>query len=250
MLVSSPDAAYEIFQHIMNAPAGENVIDILHAIRADSSQSAGCKRMAAQVAAIAERNQVLTDIREYRRWCPVLARYSFHTQKLTNATPPAPGRRPNADTPSVKPPIPPPSVKPNVPQRLTMLFYLVCEVSGSPETDLNSLNQSLGLMRRALAAEPTVDGIARMCVISFAEYAKIVLPMGSTGRPVPPLKGVTEDADYGAAFSLLGKTIKEDLFRFGERTTSRFTSPVCSFLLSGVARDRRWAAVFRRTLNS
>jgi hypothetical protein len=199
------------------------------------------------VAAIAERNQVLTDIREYRRWCPALARYSFHTQKLTNAPPPASGRRPNADTPSIKPTIPSPSVKPDVPQRLTMLFYLVCDISGSPKTDLHALNQSLGLMRRALAAEPSVDSIARMCVISFAGSAEIVLPMGSTGRPVPLLKGVTEDADYGAAFSLLGKTAKDDLFRFGERNF-KVCQPCVFFFTFGVPGDRRWAAAFKRTL--
>jgi uncharacterized protein YegL len=247
MLVSSPDVAQEIFQHIMNAAAGESIIDILQAIQADGVQSAGCLRMAAQVAAIAEQNPMLTDIREYQRWCPALARYSFHTQKLTNVPPPAPGRRPDADSPPVAPARPQPPAKPFRPQPLAMPFYLVCDVSDSAETDLHALSQNLGRIRRTLAAEPLVDNIARMCVISFASSAKIVLPMGSTGRPVPPLKGAAGGANYGAAFSFLGKAIRNDIIRFREGNYKIYR-PCVFFLTAGTPRDRRWAAAFKRTL--
>ena len=236
MLVSSPDAAHEIFQQIMNASADEGIIDVLRVIQADGVRSGPSVRLAGQVAGLAEQNPTLTDVREYQRWCPMLARYSFHTRKLAAAAPPARDRRPDAHSPSGAPAASKPSVMP---------FYLVCDMS--VKTDLHTVNQSLGHLRKAIAAEPLVDDIARICVISFADSAEIVLPIGSVGRPVPSLKEEGGEANYGAAFHLLAKTIRRDIAQFREANYRPYR-PCVFFFTVGAPRDRYWAAAFKRSL--
>jgi uncharacterized protein YegL len=62
--------------------------------------------------------------------------------------------------------------------QLVMPFYLICDVSYSMSQDMGSLNDGVRRLRRAIVAEPVVDDVAQVCVMSFSDTARIVMPMG------------------------------------------------------------------------
>ena len=238
MLVSSPDAAHEIFCQIMNAPAEADILDLLRAIQRDGIRSAECLRLAAKVVKVAEQRPMLTEVREYQRWCPRLARYSFHTRKLTNVEQSARDSRPVS---------PPPSGAPTDPKPLVMPFYLVFDVSHSAEPDLRTINQDLRHLRNAIVTEPAVHDVAQICIISFAGSAKIELPMGSVEKPAPPLRAAEGDANYSTAFKLLASTIRRDMRLFFEANYAVFR-PCVFFFTAGAPGDRYWVHAFKRAL--
>jgi len=73
-----------IFHEIRRAADEE---DILTVLAAASSFTEGdfCARMRSELARISGQIPVLADIAEYRRWCPTLSRYSFHTRTMTGS---------------------------------------------------------------------------------------------------------------------------------------------------------------------
>jgi KAP-like P-loop domain-containing protein len=93
MLVSSPEAAHQIFQQIMDEPPDSDILKILTAIPDAYPRMQECVRLSRQVAALVEQIPAETGVREYQRWCPVIARYSFHTRTLTNVVPQNPPRQ-------------------------------------------------------------------------------------------------------------------------------------------------------------
>jgi hypothetical protein len=84
VLVGSPATAQLIFRDLMAAPAGNDVVTVFTSAASTHVADANrCARIAAELAAIAEDTPLLTDPEEYKRWCPTLARYSFHTRTMT-----------------------------------------------------------------------------------------------------------------------------------------------------------------------
>ena len=87
VLVASPVSAQGIFRDIGTAPDDSNILTVL----AGASEFTGggfCDRIRAELARIAETTPMLTNIEEFRKWCPALARYSFHTRTLAGEPPP------------------------------------------------------------------------------------------------------------------------------------------------------------------
>jgi len=88
VLVGSPAAAQRIFRELMDATADSDIRTIFaKTATADFAEGHLCARIGAELTRIAEDTPLLAAIGEYQRWCPTLARYSFHTRTMT-AEPP------------------------------------------------------------------------------------------------------------------------------------------------------------------
>jgi hypothetical protein len=82
VLAGSPATAQHIFREIMSAAGGSDIRTVFAAASA-FTEGDFCSRLHAVLAAIAEDTPLLGAIEEYQRWCPELARYSFHTRAMT-----------------------------------------------------------------------------------------------------------------------------------------------------------------------
>jgi hypothetical protein len=90
VLVGSPAVAQRIFRELMAETADSDILAIFaKAATADVAERNLCARIGAELTKIAEDTPMLIATGEYQRWCPTLARYSFHTRTMT-AGPPAP----------------------------------------------------------------------------------------------------------------------------------------------------------------
>ncbi|MGH3624591.1 MAG: hypothetical protein ACRDQ5_22860, partial [Sciscionella sp.] len=99
-LVGSPALAEGVFQRLL-ATSHDDIIEFL----TDTAQTDGhdlderqlCHRIGIELRRIGQDTPLLTEIGEYRHWCPILARYSFHTRTLATRSHLIPGQAPHAD---------------------------------------------------------------------------------------------------------------------------------------------------------
>jgi WD40 repeat protein len=97
ILVGSPAAAQRIFRELMAAtPEGDILTVFAKTGAADSPESNLCARIGAELRRISEDTPLMLATSEYQRWCPTLARYSFHTRTMT-------ARPPSIDAPASLP---------------------------------------------------------------------------------------------------------------------------------------------------
>ena len=90
VLVGSPATAQRIFHELMAATPDTDILTIFaKAASADFAEGHLCARIGAELAKIAEATPLLAATGEYQRWCPALARYSFHTRTMTAEPPPS-----------------------------------------------------------------------------------------------------------------------------------------------------------------
>ena len=84
VLVGSPAAAQRIFRGLMTATPDCDILTVFaKAAATDFPDCHLCARISAELARISEETPLLTATSEYQRWCPTLARYSFHTRTMT-----------------------------------------------------------------------------------------------------------------------------------------------------------------------
>jgi hypothetical protein len=89
LLVGSPAAAQRIFRELITVTPESNILTVFaKAGAADFPESHLCARIGAELVRISEDTRLMTATSEYQRWCPTLARYSFHTRTMT-AKPPS-----------------------------------------------------------------------------------------------------------------------------------------------------------------
>ena len=137
----------------------------------------------------------------------------------------------------------------SVEQWLVMPFYVVCDVSWSMFNDIVKLNEGLHQLVRAIRAEPIVDDVARIGVMSFSDTARVVMPLGQTSESTLqdlPLEGGT---NYSAAFLALKETIDADIADLKKRGMKMFR-PCVFFLSDGEpnSSDSNWKTTFINTL--
>jgi len=131
--------------------------------------------------------------------------------------------------------------------QIVMPFYLICDVSGSMYGDMPALNDSVQRLRRAVVAEPVVDDVAQICIMSFSDSAKVVLPLQQMSETAIPALSVVGGTNYGAAFRLLAQTIASDNASLKSKGY-RVYRPCAFFLSDGAPGDGDWHQTFTDTL--
>jgi uncharacterized protein YegL len=137
----------------------------------------------------------------------------------------------------------------NVPEQgaLVMPFYLVCDVSQSMTASIPALNQSLRALWQAIVNEPVVDDVARICIMTFSDTARVVVPLGRITETALPTLGVECGTNYGAAFQELARTIAYDNQALKVQGYKVYR-PCVFFLTDGMPLDEDWEGTFRSTL--
>ncbi len=130
---------------------------------------------------------------------------------------------------------------------MVLPFYLLCDVSYSMGPAIQELNDGIARLRRAIVAEPAVDDVAHICIISFSDAARVVLPMTQMSENAPPSLHPEGGTNYGEAFRLLARLIQQDTVDF-KRQGYKVYRPCAFFLTDGEPSDRDWHEVFVRTL--
>jgi len=131
--------------------------------------------------------------------------------------------------------------------QLVMPFYLICDVSYSMYREIPALNDGVRRLRQAIVAEPVVDDVAQICVMTFSDKAKVIVPLGPLSECEIPLLSAENTTEYGAAFHLLADTIEQDRVRLKE-LGYRIYRPCAFFLTDGLPTDHDWHQVFVETL--
>jgi uncharacterized protein YegL len=133
------------------------------------------------------------------------------------------------------------------PGQLVMPFYLICDVSYSMYREMAALNEGVKRLRRAIVAEPTVDDVAQVCIMTFSDTAKVVVPMGPMSESEFTELTPENATNYGAAFRKLAETIVQDHARLREKDY-RVYRPCAFFLTDGLPTDPDWHRTFVSTL--
>ena len=131
---------------------------------------------------------------------------------------------------------------------LVMPFYVLCDVSWSMCNDIDKLNEGLQELVRAIRAEPIVDDVVRIAVMSFSDTARVVLPLGQASEGTF-LQDLTPEGgtNYSAAFRALKSTIDEDIADLKKRGLKMFR-PCVFFLTDGEPYDTDWKTMFSSIL--
>jgi uncharacterized protein YegL len=131
--------------------------------------------------------------------------------------------------------------------QLVMPFYLICDVSYSMSGDMTDLNAGLERLRRAIVTQPVVDDVAQICVMSFSDQAKVLLPLGQLSEAALPKLSVEGGTNYGSAFRELAAAIGRDRAAL-KAAGYRIYRPCAFFLTDGAPTDRGWHQTFTSTL--
>lgn len=131
--------------------------------------------------------------------------------------------------------------------QLVMPFYLICDVSFSMYREMSALNEGIRRLRRAIVAEPAVDDIAQVCIISFSDSAKVVVPMGPLSESDIPELNAENATNYGNAFRALAQAIEQDSTKL-KRQGYKVYRPCAFFLTDGLPTDEDWRNTFANTL--
>jgi uncharacterized protein YegL len=131
--------------------------------------------------------------------------------------------------------------------QLVMPFYLICDVSASMHREMPALNEGVKRLRRAIVAQPVVDDVAQVCIMTFSDEAKVIVPMGPMSECEIPELTSENLTNYGSAFRLLARTIEEDSAQLRE-LGYKIYRPCAFFLTDGLPTDRGWHKTFASTL--
>ena len=242
-LVGSPAAAQRIFQDIMDASSDSDILTVLaRTATEDGAGQPDCARLSAQLAAIARDTALLTITREYQRWCPDLARHSFHTRALTLQASPLALNDAPASTDDREPWS---EHENDEPSKLVMPFYMICDTSDSVHDQIAAMHDGLERLRQSVVAEPVVNDVARFCVISFSDEAKVVAPLGRISAV--PVLTAGGSAHYGRLFGLLAQRIAQDSQDLKAQGYRVYRSCVF-FLVASKPADHDWHDTFMNTL--
>jgi uncharacterized protein YegL len=131
--------------------------------------------------------------------------------------------------------------------QIVMPFYLLCDVSYSMTYDMAALNEGIRRLCHAIVAEPDLDDIAQICVMSFSDAGKVVAPLGQvSGMDLPSLT-VEGGTNYGGAFQALARAIEADLAALKKEGYKAYR-PCAFFLSDGEPEDSDWHQTFTTTL--
>ena len=131
--------------------------------------------------------------------------------------------------------------------QLVMPFYLICDVSFSMYREMGALNEGVRRLRQAIVSEPVVDDVAQVCIMTFSDKAKIIVPMGPMSESEVPELTAENATNYGLAFRALAEAIEKDSANFRDKGL-RVYRPCAFFLTDGLPTDQDWYKTFASTL--
>ncbi|WP_433227980.1 vWA domain-containing protein [Actinomadura formosensis] len=132
--------------------------------------------------------------------------------------------------------------------QIVMPFYLICDVSYSMTNDMPALNDGVKRLRRAIVAESVVDDVAQICVMTFSNDAKVVVPLSQMSETAIPELAVEGGTNYGSAFRELARVIEDDRAKL-KAQGYRVFRPCAFFLTDGEPLDRDWYQTFSSALH-
>jgi uncharacterized protein YegL len=131
--------------------------------------------------------------------------------------------------------------------QLVMPFYLICDISYSMLADMPALNIGVRKLCQAIVAEPIVDDVTQLSIISFSDTARVLMPLGQMSESAVPTLSVEGGTNYGVAFRLLAQQISEDSANL-RRQGYRIYRPCAFFLTDGEPGDADWRRTFNEQL--
>jgi uncharacterized protein YegL len=133
------------------------------------------------------------------------------------------------------------------PGQVVMPFYLLCDVSYSMRGDMAELNDGVRRLKGAMLADPVVDDVARFCILSFSDRARVVVPMTQLSTARIPRLTEGGGTNYGAAFHELARAIDDDSTSL-TRQGGKLHRPWAFFITDGAPSDETWHQTFTSTL--
>ena len=82
-----------------------------------------------------------------------------------------------------------------------------------------ALNDGVQRLRQSIAAEPLVDDVAHISVMTFSDTAKVVMPLSQMSETAMPTLSVEGGTNYGEAFRELARVIPADAAALKARGT-------------------------------
>jgi hypothetical protein len=82
ILAGSPTMADQIFRQILKAPEEDDLVTVLATADPSIIGDGSLRNISAELQEIMRQPKSPVKVADYRPWCPVLARYSFHTRSL------------------------------------------------------------------------------------------------------------------------------------------------------------------------
>lgn len=134
-----------------------------------------------------------------------------------------------------------------------MPFYLVCDVSAAMYHEMATLHDGAMRLRKAILGHPVLDDVARVCVMTFSDDAKVVVKLTRMselpeGMPVFSSEDLPKSR-YGVAFRRLAKEMAEDYAAL-RRNGQLVYRPCVYFLTGGEPTDPDWRDTLTETLTA
>lgn len=129
--------------------------------------------------------------------------------------------------------------------QVVMPFYIICDVSGSMEPDMNDLNAGVANLREEIMKDPVADDLAMLSVIAFSDTARTVMPLN-----FPSLMQVQQLTsggltNYTAAFREFHRAFEIDRVQL-KNEGKRVYRPCVYFLTDGVPTSTDHVQVFQQ----
>jgi uncharacterized protein YegL len=116
--------------------------------------------------------------------------------------------------------------------QIIMPFYLLCDVSGSMESDMGELNRALGQLHQQLLNEPIINDLVMMSVITFNHGAKTAVPLASPEEITLPTLSASGGTDYSPPLREFHEKFTADRTRL-KSEGKRVYRPCIYFLTDG-----------------
>jgi uncharacterized protein YegL len=134
----------------------------------------------------------------------------------------------------------------NVAGQELLLFYIVCDESGSMGMNggIESINKALPELHAEICADPLAVDKSRLSIIAFSDKAEVILPLTKV-TDVADMPGVEEKGatSYGSAFSLMGSILQSDIDSLKSQGYRVFR-PLMFFISDGEPTDN-WESAYQ-----
>ncbi|HRY10360.1 MAG TPA: VWA domain-containing protein [Candidatus Nanopelagicales bacterium] len=129
---------------------------------------------------------------------------------------------------------------------LIMPFYLICDTSGSMAAYMGDLNKAVADLIANVTADPLVDGMIMLSVISFGTDAGVDIPLDYASNISAKSLTMRGGTNYGAALRKYREAVDADYQRL-KAGGSRFFRPCVFFLTDGQPLDA-WEQAFNEAI--